>query len=175
MNEDIKYPIKYAVLELKQSGGASVCYKDITLGYIVSKCYVMDISIKFFPSGNTKTSCKVVFPFKDIDIKNIKLALPEDNSYYIGEKVFPSYDANGDPYPINEVSDLFESYEEAKNEAEEKNQKLLEINKKSEDIKEQLTLCQKYEKLVSLKTYDMNVTSDLNFDDIAQLLTLESK
>lgn len=173
MRENVKYPIKYAVLELRKSGGASVCYKDITLGYIVSKCYVMEVSIKNFPSGNNKVSYKVVFPFKDIDIKNIKLALPEDNNYYIGEKTLPSYDANGEPYPIDEVSDLFESYEEAKKEAEVKNQKFLEINKKSEDIKEQLTICQKYEKLVSLKTVDMNVTSDVRLKEVVQLLTMK--
>ena len=41
MSRELNYPIKYAVLELKEKGGYLVGYKGITQGFIVSKCYVI--------------------------------------------------------------------------------------------------------------------------------------
>ena len=63
MKEKVNFPIKYAVLELTQSGGWMVDYKDITKGFIVSKCYVIEDNIIYDSDGNSKIVHKVFFPF----------------------------------------------------------------------------------------------------------------
>ena len=42
MSRENNFPIKYAVLELKEEGGYITNYKDIVRGYIVSKCWVAE-------------------------------------------------------------------------------------------------------------------------------------
>lgn len=180
MSEEKKYPIKFAVLELKKHGGWIVGYNDITLGYIVSKCYVVESSIKYLPSGDTKISHKVVFPFKDINIEKLKLDLQKEQQYYIGEKITPCYDTWGNSYPVDIVSNIFESYEEAKQEAEIKNKEImknliLEVSSQNSILKfkeeyenlkkqftEQLTICQAFEQLVTIETADMDVSSEIS-------------
>lgn len=61
MNEDLRFPIKYAVLELKSPGGYSTNYEDVTEGFIVSKCYVVGCEVKYFPTGEAKVTYKVYF------------------------------------------------------------------------------------------------------------------
>lgn len=100
MSSKNKYPIKYAVLELKESGGWPVGYKDIIRGNIVSKCYVVESSIRY---GDSKIFHKVVFLFSSLE--TLKQSL-HNQSQYIGEKAIPSYDANGDPYPITKIKKL---------------------------------------------------------------------
>ena len=57
------YPIKYAVLKVEVSD------KDIkrTLGYIVSKCYVVESFSRIDKEGNTRNGYKVVFPYNNIN------------------------------------------------------------------------------------------------------------
>ena len=47
----INYPIKYAVLELKSRGGWLVGFRDITQGFIASKCYVVETNIVYHQDG----------------------------------------------------------------------------------------------------------------------------
>ena len=86
MNKEINYPIKYAVLELKERGGWSVGYKDITQGFIVSKCYVIESSIIYNADGSYKTIHRVVFPFSDIAAFKDSLAYGKQ---YIGKPEIP--------------------------------------------------------------------------------------
>ena len=119
MTKELHYPIKYAVLELKEKGGYSVGYEDITYGFIASKCYVLGSSIRYNSNGSYSINHKVVFPYEDISCLEVSLKYDKTN---IGNEQIPSFDACSRPYPINIVDSLFDSYEDAKLVAEEKNE-----------------------------------------------------
>ena len=171
MSNKLNYPIKYAVLELKEKGGYSVGYNDITQGFIASKCYVVESSIIYQPDGSNKISHKVVFPYQNIE--KFKMSL-RNGGYYIGEEEIPRYDANGMVYPVNVVSKLFDTYELAKIEADEKNEKYkinlsfkvpLKITDPKwkdqyyslrEEYEKRLVIANLFEELVLEKTKNMN-------------------
>ena len=184
MNKEINYPIKYAVLELKEKGGYLVGYEDITLGFIVSKCYVTESSIIYISDGSNKGIHKVVFPFQDIESFKMSLRNGRQN---IGNAEIPQYDACGRIYPINIVTDLFDSYELAKESAEEKNEehrcnliskvptpipaKLSNTNwqKQHEELKQEfengLEICYLFEQLVLAATRDMDISEEVTTND----------
>lgn len=178
MNKEMNYPIKYAVLELKSRGGWSVGYEDITQGFIVSKCYVVESNIVYHSDGTNKLTHKVVFPFEDISCLQNSLMNGIQN---IGEENIPSYDACNRPYPVNVVSNLFDSYEEAKIEAEQKNEEyrhnlILKVsmsnsnwNEKFEILKlefeQRLELCYLFERLVLEATENMKLSDQLSIDE----------
>ena len=54
MYKDNNFPIKYAILELKEKGGYITNYEYIVRGYIVSKCWVVESSIKYFSDGDSE-------------------------------------------------------------------------------------------------------------------------
>ena len=171
MSKEINYPIKYAVLELKKRGGWSVGYEDITQGFIVSKCYVVESNIIYHSDGKNEVTHKVIFPFKDISCLEVSLM---NSSQNIGEENIPSYDACNRPYPINIVTDLFDSYEKAKIIAERKNEEcrhglILKVaignpnwKEKFEVLKQEfeqrLELCNLFERLILEATEDMNIS-----------------
>lgn len=183
MNKEINYPIKYAVLELKERGGYLVGYEDITQGFIVSKCYVIESNIVYNSDGSNKIIHKVVFPFDNIE--NFKISL-RNGRQNIGNAQMPKYDACGKIYPINVVTDLFDSYDFAKVAAEEKNEEhrrnLLSkvpssisarFSKLSwqehyenlrQEFEEKLEICNLFEQLVLQTTEDMNISEELSTD-----------
>lgn len=189
MSEDLKYPIRYAVLELKGTTGKVYGFLKMKLGYIVQKCYVLKSSIEYSQNGEAKTSYEVVFPFKNINIWKLYSIRHELNYIYdIGEKNLPGYNYS---YDIDIVSNVFESYEEASREADRKNKELMEdpyanlflllekgkfrnieIINNIKDFKEQLTLCQEFEKLVALETSDMEISRE---EDMKKPLQLSNK
>ena len=122
MNESIKYPQKYAVLEVKEKGGWAAGYEEETLGYIPSKCYLVETTTRYKADGNQRTIHNVVFPYKNISqFRRTSSQEIED----LGEPEEPRYHfyyqlANG-----NEVPYIFESYEEAEYLAKLENEKLL--------------------------------------------------
>ena len=67
MNDNINYPVKYAVLEIKEIGGWAVWFENVTLGFIASKCYVIESNILYDVNGNSQVIHKVVFPFNNIE------------------------------------------------------------------------------------------------------------
>ena len=179
MNREINYPIKYAVLELKERGGFLVGYQDITQGFIASKCYVVGSSIKYKKDGSCEISHSVVFPFKDIEMFKNSLRNGRRN---ISEKVIPKYNACDNIYPVDIVSNLFDSYEKAKMDAINKNEEFKSnlvmetpafwsANFLDSDLKKQyesliqkfnqnLEICNIFEELVSEATLDMEISRD---------------
>ncbi len=176
---DIKnnFPIKYAILPLKEEGGYSVNYQDIIRGYIVSKCWVIESSLKYISVDKFKIFHKVIFPYKNLTMFKKYLLHKENN---IGPKVLPnSYNDS----LLNTVLNLYDSYENAKKDAIEKNEVLrheLILNipynisdykfKKilaelENDFKEQLSICQLFENNILFKTVDMNITENLKINN----------
>lgn len=173
MSKEINYPIQYAVLELKTEGGWLVGYKDITQGFIVSKCYVLESSIVYNSDGSNEWVHKVVFPFENISCLEVS---PMNEN--IGKENIPSYDACNRPYPVNIVANLFDSYEEAKIIAEEKNEEykhkliskaIIENSNQKEKIEilkqefeQKIELCNLFERLVLKATEDMKISELLS-------------
>ena len=172
MSKDNNFPIKYAILELKEKGGYLTNYEDIVRGYIVSKCWIVESSIKYFSNGNSIFFHKVIFPYKDLDTFKISLS---NNIEDIGKRVIINYDFNYNPYPIDIVSEIFDSYEDAKKRAEEKNKELKNSNlyfnisdptfkqalsNYEYQFEEQLSICQLFEQLSLLASEDMKISQD---------------
>ena len=117
MEDYLGYPVKYAILELKERKGWADNYKYETVGFIVSKCYVLDSNIKYYRDGSQRLSYEVEFPYRNNPDYEISLK-------HIYEVPNPTRDISGYCNTADTVFMLFESYEEALLYADEKNQKL---------------------------------------------------
>jgi len=169
MEQYLNYPIKYAVMELKERKGWIDNYEEITCGFIVSKCYVVDSNIKYYSNGELKISHKVVFPFC---IKpSYELSLKD-----ICENPNPTYDLLGNCYLEQTVENIFNTYEEAKIKASQKNESLKEklclqvyvfdpnlkenYNELKKEFDKKIEVCQDIEKWIAYHTSLMRVTKN---------------
>lgn len=186
MNKELNYPIKYAVLELKEIGGASQGWEEITKGFIASKCFVVESKVKYLADGSSKVSHKVVFPHKDYGA--FKLAYSRYNNVYIENRVTPRYDAISEPYPVDIVTDLFDTYEEAKEDAEVKNKELYHrltclsykyykdnIDRINQEFATEMDLGSLFEKASLEETEDMAISYDREIDKTIKKLKREKK
>lgn len=102
--ENLKYPIKYALMSvIEQVGWANGLHelerKYDVVAYVVSKAYVISKTIKYHSDGTEEYLFNVVFPhtdFSNLDIKTV-----------------PKYNINGECINSLEVSEVFDTYEEA--------------------------------------------------------------
>ena len=166
MESRLNYPIKYAVLEVKENGEFIDSYDPLVKGYIVSKCYVLRSTLDYLDNGNISIKHDVVFPYKDITY--FKYSAPYGG---LGYRNIPLYDNSGEPYPTNTVYDLFNSYEEAKEIANLKNKELLDrilsvegltdeaIEIIGEDYSKNLEECNEFEIAILKETEDMELNS----------------
>lgn len=187
MNKELNYPVKYAVLELKEVGGYSQGWEDITMGFIASKCFVVESKVKYLSDGSSIVSHKVVFPHKDY--KTFKVSLSVRNSIQVEDRITPQYNAISEPYPVNIVTDLFDTYEEAKEDAEAKNKELYHSIIRHLDVKylvknldrinkeyvSEMELCNLFEKASLEETEDMVVSYDREIDTTIKKLKREKR
>lgn len=186
MNEDLKFPVKYAVLELKSNGGYSTNYEDVTEGFIVSKCYVVGSEVRYFPTGEAKVTYKVYFPYDDIE--NFFIIYSHNNlnnGRYVQDRKMFGIDACNNYYPVHIVEGIFDTYEGAKEEAEQKNENMRrkislafsisdssfkeKYDKAVEEFKKRLSICSFYEQFIADNTEDMKVTKDERLDALQRL------
>lgn len=173
----LNYPIKYAVLEVKEKGRCLGGHKNITQGFIVSKCYVVESKIKYGMSGNTRISHTVVFPFQDFSCfkENLKRG-----TKYIGKHVIPKFNVDGNPLLSSVVDELFDTYEEASQLANQKNEKMyfdlyfevkvdptnpnfdVELQKLKDDYNNKQNMCKIFEQLITDQTNSMEITQKQN-------------
>ena len=174
MEKELKYPIKYAVLEIKENGGYPARYQELTRGFIASKCYVISSSIEYLRNGDTKISHQVVFPHTDYELFKRILY---DRREVIGDRIVPRYNACDQIYPCTRVSELYDDYDSANQQAETMNEEfqreetahlsLLDPKWKEtlEKMKAQLELefymCKRYGELIEEETKDMVVTKEI--------------
>lgn len=173
MERKLNYPVKYAVLELKTKGGFEQDYKDMTVGFIASKCYVIGQNVRYYQDGTSKLSYQVVFPYNDIHNYKWRVA----RNYQFDEKeISPSFGYYGDCMNANIVLNVFDTYDEASVVADSENENkkrkigthlsLLEADwkeKYDEQVKvfeENLALCKRYEQIIVAQTANMLVTGD---------------
>ena len=166
MESRLNYPIKYAVLEVKENGEFIDSYDTLVKGYIVSKCYVVRTTLDYLDNGNITIKHDVVFPYKDITY--FKDSAPFGG---LGYKNIPLYDNSGEPYPTNTVYELFDSYEEAKELANLKNKELLDkilslngltdeaIEIIGEDFSKNLEECNEFENAILKETQDIKLNT----------------
>ena len=161
----MNYPVKYAVLVLEQDDlNSDVKY------YIVSKCYVLENTIRYFEESEKKTLYKVIFPYPK---------MTDDFS----KRVEPSFNENGDPRFCELVNILFDNFSKAKEYATLKNNnvnlKLVsEVSLERDDWQEEIDRVQKEHGKGLNKCYDfeeklMNATSDMKITDLPMKLTKE--
>ena len=106
--EENTYPIKYAIMPVTNYAKND----NFILGYIVSKVYVTLETNRYYPTG-VKSSYDVVFPVKGIKSAEVMMDLRK-----------PEYDANGMCINADHSSQVFETFDEAKNVCTEMNNTL---------------------------------------------------
>ena len=160
MSEVLNYPIKYALLKLKK--------EDKELGYIVSKCYILESFEKYNKNGESKIGFNVVFPYSKIKSITDKVLSFDEN------RIIPS---DTDNNSIDVVDILYDDFYEAKKHAYLKNKELLNMTITSnvsfskDDWKEQvlkikknfnnnISLCKEFENFITDNTMDMNITQN---------------
>ena len=118
------YPVKYVVMPIIQEPCYGNDYERTILCYIVSKCYVVRTVLDYLDNGNIALKHEVVFPFKDITY--FKMKTPYAG---LGYRNIPLYDLSGEPYPVNTTYNLYDTFEEAKQEAKFRNEeRLVEVD-----------------------------------------------
>ena len=106
MKNELNYPIKYAVLGIKEQ-------EDEIVAYIAEKVYVISEKVEYFKDGTSKKKYQVVFPFKN------------RKDYKTGG-VTPEFTHYNQCYNSDIIDDLYDSYEEAKSISSTLNKKLRE-------------------------------------------------
>ena len=167
----MSYPVKYAVEELKIEGGYNEDYQDITKGYIISKCYVLEDRIRY--GGSEPCVMHVVsFPYSRFEdfvryniIKNMNKSPFHSPGEYYEERITPESEDLMNPRFI--VEDLYDSIEDAYLEAERRNDNLrgelllytssMQYEKLSKQIDADLDLCREYAGFIAINTTDMVV------------------
>lgn len=168
METRLNYPIKYAVLELKIKGGWISNYEDITIGFIVSKCYIVNQNIRYFQNGTNKVSYTVVFPYTNIEAFKNKLSRGNE---YFEEPAIPKFNYHGECLNANTVLNIFDTFEEATESANKENRGIKsaialrfnsidDYNKSVKEFEENLNTCKLYEQYIDNQTNEMIITSE---------------
>lgn len=163
MEKEINYPVKYAILKLEALGDRGANYANITYGFIASKCYIVEKNINY---GTNKKTYKVVFPYNDIK----SFINSSKDIFSLGPKKRPSYDKNGELLYYTTVTQIFDTFEEAKELASNLRHDYQFVMKSQNNLKltytklirSGLDLNEKYENLIELSTSDMIVTENLD-------------
>lgn len=167
----MKYPIKYAIEELKVDGGYEYGYEKIAKGYIVSKCYVLESRFNY---ANEFTTHVVSFPYDNFDsfvswyYRNSYNYNFDIYKHYYEQRRNPDRELLRDDYPHHIICEMFTCYEEAKNIADSKNSclrgKILTntgsaaYDKLSKEFNNMMNICSEYEKYIFANTSDMEVS-----------------
>lgn len=167
----LKYPVKYAVMPIKEQTGWTAGLNELQGRYsivanIVSKCYVISEKREYLSDGRVEIVYEVVFPY-NIYYDNIKKEIPQYNcNYRCSNSVI--------------VTHIFNDFEEALAVAEEKNMDILASNSlclsddeskvRIENHKETIDRYKKIEKIIENETVDMEITGSYNskLDDIIE-------
>ena len=166
MNE-LNYPIKYAILGIEEQVGWQPRLHEMerkydVCGYVVSKVYVVGENIKYNRDGTYSKDYQVVFPFSCTTDR---------------EKQTPKYNIYYQCYNSVSVSQIFDSIEDAKSTANDKNRELRSrcclpkfynrelslverVLKGQAEFDERIKKCLEFETFILSETIDMEITSD---------------
>ena len=157
MNESLNYPIKYAVLKVRERLGWGGGYEQVVRGNVVSPCYLIEAKTTYRPDGERIVTYKVVFPYNDFQTYKERLHRGE---LYLGKPIEPDYSVGGELLNGDIVQHVFDSYEEAEYLAKISNEELeahlldeisfllpewkIKYENKRKDFFDQLELCQQF-------------------------------
>lgn len=166
MNE-LNYPIKYAILGIEEQVGWLPGLHEMEreydiCGYIVSKVYVVEESIRYYGDGSYQKYYQVVFPF---------------TSMYEKKRQIPSFNLNWNCYNYVNVSKIFDTFDDAKMVSNEKNKELRaksylpisygsnmswkeRVLKGKELFDKRMVSYLEFEEFISNETKDMEITTD---------------
>lgn len=105
------YPIKYAAMPIM---GYVAWQREGAILYIASKCFQLKETTEYFRNGDTETSYSVLFPYKKV---------VDNNTSMTWERIEPSLENEQE---IITVRNVYNTIEEAEQEAERNNKILLE-------------------------------------------------
>lgn len=113
------YPIKYAVMPIYEQTGWNHGINELVrnfevVAYIVSKCYVISEKKEYLRNGKEKINYQVVFPYSNSC----------SNYYDEYRRIEPEYNANYECTDITVVDNIFNTYEEANQVAENLNKEI---------------------------------------------------
>ena len=163
----MSYPIKYGVLELKEPAGWPIGTKDVTRGYIVSKCYLIREVTEYQEDGNVKKSYHVVFPYR----KYYQFKIAMTNNVLFEERAqIPSFSSS-----FTELAQVYDDYDSAATEALKMNGELRTrlitqecslstdsignaYNKANQRINDELMMCSKYEEYIASRTEELKTS-----------------
>lgn len=158
--EDLKYPIKYALMPVIEQVGWTNGLHEMereydAVAYIVSKAYVISKTIKYHSDGTEEYLFNVVFPhtdFSNLDIKTV-----------------PKYNINGECINSLEVSEVFDTYEEAAQARIIENRKLRSrcySVSRAKQFTEELEKYIQVEEFILWNTKDMQVLQTTKLEDL---------
>ncbi len=182
--DNLKYPIKYAVMPIKEQIGWSHGLNELEPEYgvvanIVSKCYVIGERKKYFSDGTFEIKYEVVFLYNKQYTNyydNFKPTIPEFYAYHeCANSLF--------------VDQIFNSFEEALTIASQLNDKILlqkialhldkDFQKKIETIEKDhqntLDKYKKIEEMIQQKTSDVEITKESTLENIIQKIVENPK
>lgn len=150
---ELKYPVKYAIMPVLGQVGWTVGLHQMerqydVVAYIVSKAYITSETIKYYSDGSRKILYNVVFPYNDNNLDT---------------KILPKYNINGDCTNSVEVSNVFDTYEEALQSRDLENRKLRSLCcfvSKSKQFTEVLKQCFKLEEFILCNTNGMIISQE---------------
>ena len=154
------YPIKYAAMPIM---GYVAWQREGAILYIASKCFQIKETTEYFRNGDTETSYSVLFPYKKV---------VDNNTSMTWERIEPSLENEQE---IITVRNVYNTIEEAEQEAERKNKKILtsKINNiftspekfpqqrkiVEEEHQQQMELFKRLEQEIEEKTEDLIINS----------------
>lgn len=162
------YPIKYALMPIEEQTGWIHGLNELepdrnVIAYIASKCYKISDKTEYYQTGIEKKSYEVVFPY-------------EREDYGVWVRVEPSFNLmHGSCINCITVDKVFDSYEDAHQEACKKNHKLALksygylpcdfnfsecIRQFKEEYEEKLTIYQDLEQKIEQNTKDLVVAEN---------------
>ena len=156
--------IKFAVQVFKTEGGFANNYQDVIKGYIISKCQVLEDRKVFYNEENFEHEFLVCFPYTRFDDFCIWLKRKYNYRYYYETSKIPF---NNSSETII-VTKLYDKYEDALEEKDEKNNELRanllwnatynEYQKISKQFQIDMDLCSDYEKFIYESTKDLEIS-----------------
>lgn len=170
MENKVKYPVKYAVLELKVNGDWKIDYKDKTIGFIVSKCRVVSQTIRYLEDGTSVSSYQVVFPYKNVE--EYKNRISGNLSLDENERI-PNFGSYGNCLNATVVSEIYDTYDEAAEAAEYENSSIescvyvlcnqpscYNCEEKLREYETNMELCKSFERDILEATKELPITSE---------------
>ena len=139
------YPIKYAIEPVFPYASGN----GILLGYIVTKCYVVERTTRFLEDGSYKERYTIVYPFKGLQTFK-----------FMKDKRRPEIDPYGNYRNVDYINDIYETYLEAKEVCKELNIKYFSSIFPNYQVNEKLKEFGDFEFQVMQKCSDMEVTEE---------------